>query len=238
MIFNVAKELTHRADELKKLGWSQDELLRYTELWEYRQRWGAINLERDDRQFLRKAESLLPQISKTKNTLKKPINEKSYYRWLSMYLEEMIKGENSMNIPEESLGLWRILIEEELRLLDYYEPVLGLPDTLKAKLLKPLREEIIKKASNTYNSDLNNFKFDFNAPLKSLNEDYSKNWKPLRDEDFLDDENYPVIKIESLKGFRKDVREALLPAIKNNFPSIADINKPAPPEDWKPKSIS
>ena len=53
----MAKELTHRGDELKQLGWSQQDVLRYIELWDYRQRWGAINLEREDRQFLRKAES-------------------------------------------------------------------------------------------------------------------------------------------------------------------------------------
>ena len=59
----MAKELTHRAEELKLLGWSQQDLSRYIDLWDYRQRWGAINLEREDRQFLRKAESSLPEIS-------------------------------------------------------------------------------------------------------------------------------------------------------------------------------
>jgi len=49
----LAKELTHRADELKTLGWSTDEVARYAELWDYRQRWGAMNLEREDRLFLR-----------------------------------------------------------------------------------------------------------------------------------------------------------------------------------------
>ena len=34
-------------------------------------------------------------------------------------------------------GAWPVLLETELRILDHYEPVLGLPDTLKAKALGP-----------------------------------------------------------------------------------------------------
>ena len=66
----MAKESTHRADELKELGWSNDDVVRYAELWDYRQRWGSINLEREDRQFLRKAESALPKIVSGKISIK------------------------------------------------------------------------------------------------------------------------------------------------------------------------
>ena len=54
----VPKETSHRGDELKGLGWSDPDVSRYVELWEYRQRWGAMNLEREDRIFLRKAETV------------------------------------------------------------------------------------------------------------------------------------------------------------------------------------
>ena len=57
----MTKETTHRGTELRKLGWSIEDVARYTELWEYRQRWGAMNLERDDRLFLRRAEAVLHQ---------------------------------------------------------------------------------------------------------------------------------------------------------------------------------
>ena len=40
----VSKETSHRGDELKGLGWSEPDVARYVELWEYRQRWGAMNL--------------------------------------------------------------------------------------------------------------------------------------------------------------------------------------------------
>jgi len=230
----VAKELTHRAEELKVLGWSQDEILRYVELWEYRQRWGAINLEREDRQFLRKAENALPEISKTKNSIKKPIQEKSYYRWLSFYLDKMKKAEADFDLPEGSSGLWSIILEEELRTLDYYKPVLGLPDTLKAKALKPLREEIISNSISLYESDVKLMKFDFDAPLKDLNEDYSKNWKPLREGLTETNQDYPIIAGKSLESFRKEVRDKLLMNIKSSFPSLADTDKPTPPDEWSP----
>ena len=76
----MAQELTHRGDELKGLGWSVPDVARYAELWEYRQRWGAINLEREDRLFLRKAENALPAILSGRAATKKSIKDKTYYR--------------------------------------------------------------------------------------------------------------------------------------------------------------
>ena len=130
----VIKELTHRGDELKQLGWSSDDVSRYVELWDYRQRWGAINLERDDRLFLRKAEAALPAITTGKVSVKKPTQEKSYYRRLSFYIDSMNKAESKLGIPVSERGAWPILLEEELRALDYYEPVLGLPDTIRGNV--------------------------------------------------------------------------------------------------------
>ena len=143
----MAKELTHRGDELEQLGWSKHDVIRYIDLWDYRQRWGAINLEREDRQFLRKAESALPEVKSTKMSIKKPIKEKSYYRRLLFYLSAMDSAEGKLSIPKGARGVWPILLEEELRALDYYEPVLGLPDTIKAKGLEPIREEIVGRFS-------------------------------------------------------------------------------------------
>ena len=68
----VPKETSHRGDELKGLGWSEADVFRYVELWEYRQRWGAMNLEREDRLFLRKAENALPKIISGRAAAKSP----------------------------------------------------------------------------------------------------------------------------------------------------------------------
>ena len=229
----MAKELTHRADELKELGWSQDDVLRYAELWDYRQRWGSINLEREDRQFLRKAESALPKIVSGKVSTKKPTAEKSYYLWLSFYLDQMKKVEENFSSEKGALGAWRILLEEELRLLDYYEPVLGLPDTIKARALFSFREETISKAHDTFKVQCELQKFDFKKPLDDLkNLEGKPSWKYLREEEKASNNDYPFLNAESAKEFRKQLRTTLPELISSTFPSLKDTDKPLPPENW------
>lgn len=229
----MAKELTHRAEELKELGWSQDDVFRYAELWDYRQRWGAINLERDDRQFLRKAEAALPKVLSNKVSTKKSTQEKSYYLWLSFYLKEMDKLEQACKMDSGARGVWAVLIEEELRLLDYYEPVLGLPDTIKARTLFDLREGIVKKAINSYMEDSLMQKFDFISPIKKLkDEGGNKSWKFLREEKNYSDKNYLILKKDSVSTFRNEVREELLKTIPALLPSLSETEKPLPPDNW------
>ncbi len=228
----MAKELTHRSDELVALGWSQEDVARYAELWEYRQRWGAINLERDDRQFLRKAETVLPKISTGKVSVKKPLKEKSYYRWLSLFLEAMNKAESSFHLEDGDRGVWPILLEEELRTLDYYQPVLGLPDTLKAKAFVPIREQIAARGTNFSDENSKSFEFDFQAPLNDLNTEQKGKWRPLRDDKFIDETNYIVLKASKADAFREEVRSEIVKLIKETFPSLADTDKPDPPSEW------
>jgi hypothetical protein len=229
----VAKELTHRADELKQLGWSQEDLFKYIELWDYRQRWGSINLEREDRQFLRKAESLLPEISKNRVSLKKPLNEKSYYCWIQFFLNEMNDFELKENLEDGMRGVWPIFLEEELRVIDYYEPVLGLPDTIKSKLIGPIREELVKEALDKYEKSIITKRFDFQGALvnaKSTGKNSS--WRSLRDGDFEENQDYQIIDKTNVLEFRKKVNIKLLSFIKENFPSLAETDKSLPPNDW------
>ena len=234
----MAKELTHRADELKLLGWSQHDLSRYIDLWDYRQRWGAINLEREDRQFLRKAESALPEISSSKTSAKKPIKEKSYYCRLVFFVDLMTEAEESFEIPSSSRGLWPILLEEELRLIEYYEPVLGLPDALKAKLLIPFRENIISDLLGKFKDSIESFEFDFDGPLDSFNAKEKKKWQPLRDGVEKNEKLYPVIDSDHLGACRTYIRKELIPMIRDLFPSLAETSKPTPPDEWIPESKS
>lgn len=228
---SVIKESSHRADELKDLGWSNEDLARYVELWDYRQRWGAINLEREDRQFLRKAESALPALSTGKASIKKPLQEKSYYRRLRFYLDAMDGAESKLDVSSGARGLWPILLEEELRAIDYYEPVLGLPDSIKAKGLEPIREEIIERYSSSNSNNVEFLNFDFQLPLEELKAKESTSWRPLRDVE-SSDTRYPVLSAEAVNDFRKEVRKELIPLICSTFPSLVDTDKPEPPDDW------
>ena len=222
----MAKELTHRADELQALGWSAEDVARYAELWDYRQRWGAMNLEREDRLFLRKAEAALPAIVTGKAAAKKSITEKSYYLWLRFHLDAMTAAEQGFGTTEGSRGAWAIVLEEELRLLDYYQPVLGLPDTLKAKALAPVRETLASQVAALGTTK----PYDFQAALNTLKETENSRWKHLRDGDGTD-HTYPILSAASVDGFRSEAHRELHAVIRSTFPSLAETDKPEPSDD-------
>lgn len=220
----MVKDESSRTEELQALGWSAEDLRRYEELWEYRQRWGAINLEPEDRAFLRKAEALLPKRQKGKSAQKKTLQEKSHYRWLALHRDAMAASAAEQQLAEGEIGAWRVLLEEELAVLDHYQPVLGLPDTLKARTLQGRREEWIAALGEGVRS----LSFDFQAPVAELKQRESTSWKPLRGE-ANSDQTYPVLTAEAAAGFRSSIRQELASAIREGFPSLQDSEKPAPP---------
>jgi hypothetical protein len=221
----VAKDETSRGEELRALGWTPEEVRQYEELWEYRQRWGAINLEPEDRVFLRRAEAALPKrVAHGKGSLKKTLQQKSHYRWLSFYRDAMQASAEGLGLQPGEEAAWVILLEEELRALDHYEPVLGLPDTLKAKELVPAREAWIEAVAQQGRM----LSFDCDAPLEALKQQETTNWKPLRGEGAR---SYPVLDAEAAAAFRATVRREVAQQIRATFPSLKDSDKPEPPSD-------
>ena len=213
------KELSHRSHELKALGWNQEDLSRYEDLWDYSQRWGLINLEREDRQFLKKAEKLLPKIQNKKASIKKSIEEKSYYLWLNFYLEE-IKIFNESYVPKNQVSVWTLLIEEELKLLKELKPVMGLPDTLKAKNLVFNRKQIIEKAFKEYDAKNNNQPFDFLNIFNKSEKDVSKSWKSIIEKDPESNEKFPIVDSNNVEDLRSEINEDLKSFMKENYPSL------------------
>ncbi|WP_254949106.1 3'-5' exonuclease [Cyanobium sp. N.Huapi 1H5] len=57
-------EPSHRA-ALRAGGWAEGDVRRYEQLLQYRSRWGAANLDRDERRFLRSAEAALSRYRPT-----------------------------------------------------------------------------------------------------------------------------------------------------------------------------
>ena len=216
----MPKETSHRGDELKALGWSPQDVSRYVELWEYRQRWGAMNLEREDRLFLRKAENALPAILTGRAAAKKPIKEKTYYRWLRFHLDAMQEAEQAMETADGERGAWPILLDVELQLLDHYQPVLGLPDTLKAKALGPVRETLAGQAAalGTTRS------YDFQAALNALKEQESSRWRHLRDDEGSD-QVYPLLTADAAADFRANALRDIQAVMRSQFPSLAETDK-------------
>ena len=225
----MAKELTHRADELAGLGWSAEDVNRYAELWEYRQRWGAMNLEREDRLFLRKAEAALPVLATGKAAVKKNTQDKSYYRWLRFHLDAMTAAQSGMGLADGAQGAWPILLEEELRLLDHYQPVLGLPDTIKAKSFDAFRELMAEQAAEVSKDGMELKKHNFQAALTELKEKENSKWRHLREQS--GDQPYPVLLGENVNTFRSEVRQQMTPLLRQTLPSLADTDKPEPSAD-------
>ena len=213
------KETSHRSPELKQLGWTQEDIIRYEELWEYSQRWGLINLEKEDRQFLRKAEKLLPKLQPKKISNKKSIQEKSYYLWLDFYFEKINKFRISMlQISTESV--WEILIAEELKLLEMHKPVMGLPDSIKAKQLSLIRKNLIKLSFDEFKAKNSDELFDFEIITNPNEQKISKTWKSIIENYPEESKFFPLISEEFIEKYRGQVIKTIEEFMLNNYPSL------------------
>ncbi len=211
----MAKDEISRADELQALGWAPEDVRRYAELWDYRHRWGAINLEPEDRAFLRKAEAALPKRVSGKAALKKALQDKSHYRWLTFYREAMVASAAEQQLADGEQGAWPVLLAAELALLDELQPVLGLPDTLKARELVALRDELVAQAATQGRSVM----FDYITPLEDLKQQERTTWKPLRG-DASGDTSYPVLSATAVEPFRAEATRVLGDWMRAHLPSL------------------
>ena len=216
------KESSHRSHELKAIGWKIEDITRYEELWEYSQRWGLINLEREDRQFLKKAEKLIPKIQPKKTSNKKSIEEKSYFLWLSFYLNKLKKFRD-LYVPRDMFSVWEMIIEEELNLLKKYNPVMGLPDAIKAKELYKVREILIQNSFNNYEAKNCDTLFDFEIKKISSEEDViGKSWKSLIENDSSQKDKFPLLNQKNAEKLKIEILKNLEEFMINNYPSLKD----------------
>jgi hypothetical protein len=98
--------------------------------------------------------------------------------------------------------------------------VLGLPDTLKAKELLPIREQLIQQAA----SGGTVLAFDFVEPLEALKRQETTSWKPLRGEGNTDT-SYPVLAADAVEAFREDAATRIGAAMRERFPSLKESDK-------------
>lgn len=225
----MRKEEGSRSGELRDLGWPAEDVRRYEELWEYRQRWGAINLEREDRVFLRRAEAALPKRLTGKAAQKKGLLEKAHVRWLAHFLNALRADPQLAELPEGEETAWVILLEEELRALQWFEPVLGLPDTLRARAFVEERERLVAEAA----AEGRSLSFDFAAALAQAREDGESRWKPLRGDAKASAQDVPVLPPAAAAAFRARARQELV-ALLRTLPSLQESEKVDPPDDWTP----
>ncbi len=217
----MKKESSHRSHELKALGWNQDQIIRYEELFEYSQRWGLANLEREDRQFLKKAEKILPKKQLKKTSIKKSIEEKSYYKWLRFYLDRIIEFDK-LTFSSEFISVWQIILEKEIQILEKLQPVLGLPDTIKAKEISSIRSRLIDLAIKNYKAISNDKTFEFISLLSTSDQNISKSWKSIIERNPDENKRYLLLEKKDEDGFRNEVHEKLESFMKKEFPSLRE----------------
>tara|TARA_B100000214_G_scaffold353993_1_gene310483 strand:+ start:288 stop:914 length:627 start_codon:yes stop_codon:yes gene_type:complete len=206
---------------LKALGWNQDQIIRYEELFEYSQRWGLANLEREDRQFLKKAEKILPKKQLKKTSIKKSIEEKSYYKWLRFYLDRIIEFDK-LTFSSEFISVWQIILEKEIQILEKLQPVLGLPDTIKAKEISSIRSRLIDLAIKNYKAISNDKTFEFISLLSTSDQNISKSWKSIIERNPDENKRYLLLEKKDEDGFRNEVHEKLESFMKKEFPSLRE----------------
>jgi len=216
------KESSHRSHELKAIGWNVEDITRYEELWEYSQRWGLINLEREDRQFLKKAEKLIPKLQPKKTSNKKSIEEKSYFLWLNFYLNKL-KTFSNLYVKKDMFSLWEMMIEEELNLLKKYNPVMGLPDAIKAKELHKVRAILVQNSFNKYEAKNCDKLFDFDIDKISSDEDLiGKSWKSLIESDPSQKDQFPLLNQKNSTEMKIEILKNLEEFMITNYPSLKD----------------
>ena len=217
----MKKESSHRSHELKALGWNQDEIIRYEELFDYSQRWGLANLEREDRQFLKKAEKILPKKQLKKTSIKKSVEDKSYYKWLRFYLDRVIEFDKA-TFSSEFISVWQIMLEKEIQILEQLQPVLGLPDIIKAKEISSIRSLLIELAIKNYKAISNDKTFEFTSLLLTSGQNISKSWKSIIERNPDENKRYLLLAKKDEDGFRNDVHEKLEFFMKKEFPSLRE----------------
>jgi len=207
---------------LKSIGWNIEDITRYEELWEYSQRWGLINLEREDRQFLKKAEKLIPKLQPKKTSSKKSIEEKSYYLWLNFYLNKL-KTFSNLYVPKDMFSVWELMIEEELNLLKKYNPVMGLPDSIKAKELHKVRKILVENSFNNYEAKNCDTLFDFDIEkISSEEEVIGKSWKSLIESDSSQKDQFPLVNKKNMEDLKIQILENIEEFMIINYPSLKD----------------
>ena len=225
----MLKDEVNREEELKELGWSPEDLRRYAELWEYRKRWGAANLEREERIFLKKADNALPALTKKRGGSAadvKQAEEKLHYKWIELYKIAIQRAEQAAQIPDGHEGAWTIVLDEELKALKEYQPRLDMRDTLNRKSFDSYRAVWLEEAAQLGQLQALDVEIQLAALKLELQKEWRSSWdKPGRREA----KQFPVLPAEQAAQFRLKVGEETRRLTRELYPSVANRLGANPP---------
>ena len=116
-----------------------------------------------------------------------------------------------------------------MRALQWFEPVLGLPDTLRARAFVEERERLVAEAA----AEGRSLSFDFAAALEQAKQNGENRWKPLRGDAKAGAQDVPVLPPAAAAAFRARARQEIL-ALLRTLPSLQESETADPPDDWTP----
>ena len=103
-----------------------------------------------------------------------------------------------------------------MKLLKELKPVMGLPDTLKAKNLFENRNRLINKAFSEYDAQNSEKVFNFDKVLNSSEKDIGKNWKSITEKDPELNKTFPIIDTKNIENLRSEIYKDLNLFMKEN----------------------
>ena len=121
------------------------------------------------------------------------------------------------------ISVWEIIIEEELNLLKKYNPVMGLPDSIKAKELYKVRAILIQNSFSTYKAKNCDTLFDFDIEKISSEEvEIGKSWKSLIESDSSQKDKFPLLEQKNAEKFKIETLKNIEEFMISNYPSLKD----------------
>lgn len=109
-----------------------------------------------------------------------------------------------------------------MKLLKELKPVMGLPDTLKAKNLFKNRIKLINKSYSEYDAKNNEKSFNFDEVLYKSEKDVGKKWKSITERDPEAKNTFPIIESKNIENLRSDIHKDLNLFMKENYPSLKE----------------
>ena len=97
---------------------------------------------------------------------------------------------------------------------------MGLPDSIKAKELASIRENLIKLSFDMFEANNSVNLFDFEIVTNPGEQKISKTWKSIIDNTPEENKNFPLISEEFIEKFRVNVKHNIEEFMVNNYPSL------------------
>ena len=216
------------AEILELAGYTEAQIDRYFKLLDRKIRFGLSALSVNDRRFYNKCrvdadavnnklEAQLVAACKVKISGKRSVESKEHYRWISCYLDT-IREVVDVTVGEVSALV--VILEEELRALSKYQPVLDQIDTSKRSKFSQPKKDLLDLAAAVGRV----FYLDEAEVHNRTKQEFADSWSTKWDESFAENGlgwgKNAIIPDSFELEFREIVRSEMETLTREVFPSV------------------